>query len=62
MFARGTRHVALLELCPLNLALLWKLNFNYQNSNDDNDDKLFTLSPCVLLTQQGSVAGEVDSI
>ena len=57
---QDTKHVALLELCPLNLALLRKLYLNYQDSNDDHE--LFTLSPCALLTQQGSAAGEVDSI
>ena len=30
----GPKHVALLELCPLNLTLLWKLNLHYQDSND----------------------------
>ena len=28
------KHVALLELCPLNLTLLWKLKLHYQDSND----------------------------
>jgi len=37
-FEEDTKRVALMELCPLNLALLWKLNMNYQDSNDDDDN------------------------